>query len=180
MPKYEILNKALVIDPSSELSHLLRFCAGRFWPGLEIVSHLWERGCPDENFDWTGFDLVVMEHRPRKPYAQGIAWLDAIRRYPTAPAVVLICSELTERLRVEAKCLGAVAVLDKCKLSPNRFADCLDQVFGGLVPDSESVLPDVAAANANTRRYPDNGFQSVAEVLVGVDWLAAVGACGSA
>jgi DNA-binding NarL/FixJ family response regulator len=149
MPKYEILNKALVIDPSGELVDFLRFCAGRFWPGLEIVSHLWERGCPDENFDWAGFDLVVMEHRPRQPHEQGIAWLEAIRRHPAAPAVVLISSELNERSRMEAKRLGADAVLNKNNLSPNRFADCLDQVFGGLAPDSDSVLPDVAFANGN-------------------------------
>ena len=38
MTRYPVLKKALVIDPSGELRDFLRFCAGRFWPNLEIVS----------------------------------------------------------------------------------------------------------------------------------------------
>ena len=64
---YAALNKALVIDPSGELRDFLRFCAGRLWPKLEIVSYRWARGCPDETFDWKGFDLVVLEERLHVP-----------------------------------------------------------------------------------------------------------------
>ena len=63
MATYPALNKALVIDPSGELRDFLRFCAGRFWPNLQIVSYLWARGCPDETYEWAGFDLVVLEER---------------------------------------------------------------------------------------------------------------------
>ena len=139
MRKFLILDKVLLIDPSRELSDFLRFCVDRFWPGLQIVSYQSARGCPEEKFDCTEFDLVVMEHGPHIPPEQGIAWLETIRRHPAAPAVVVISSELTESVGAKAECLGAAAVLKKNDLSPNRFADCLDQVFGGLAPDLGSA-----------------------------------------
>src|SRR5262245_54989661 len=96
MMTYPKLNKALVIDPSGELRDFLRFCAGRFWPNLQIVSYLWARGCPDETYDWAGFDLVVLEHRLHNRQDNGIEWLRTMRQNPAAPAIVFISSELTE------------------------------------------------------------------------------------
>src|SRR5579862_917746 len=139
MTSYPALNKALVIDPSGELRDFLRFCAGRFWPNLEIVSYLWARGCPTETYDWAGFDLVVLEHRLHNPQDQGIEWLRAMRRNPAAPAIVLIVGELTESLAMEAERAGAAAVLNKNDLSPRRFAECLDRVLRGSPADLGSA-----------------------------------------
>jgi len=138
MATYPALNKALVIDPSGELRDFLRFCAGRFWPNLEIVSYLWARGCPGETYEWAGFDVVVLEHRLHNPHDQGIEWLRAMRRNPAAPAIVLIVGELTESLRAEAERAGAAAVLNKNDLSPRRFAECLDRVLRGAPADCDS------------------------------------------
>jgi DNA-binding NarL/FixJ family response regulator len=145
MTTYPVLNKALVIDPSGELRDFLRFCAGRFWPNLEIVSYLWARGCPGETYDWTGIDLVVLEHRLHNPHDQGIEWLRAMRRNPAAPAIVLISEELTESLRAEAERVGAAAVLNKNDLSPRRFAESVDRVLRRSNPDSRSVPEDLAS-----------------------------------
>ena len=142
MASYPALNKALVIDPSGELRDFLRFCAGRFWPGLKIVGHLWARGCPDESFDWSGYDLVVMEHRLHNSNDRGIAWLQTIRGNPAAPPVVLISGELTESLRAEAERVGAAAALSKNDLSPSQFAECLDRVLGAARPDSQPLQPE--------------------------------------
>ena len=136
MATYPALNKVLVIDPSGELRDFLRFCAGRLWPNLEIVSYLWARGCPDETYEWAGFDLIVMEHRLHNPHDQGIEWLRAIRGNPAAPAIVLIAGELTEGLRTEAERAGAAAVLNKNDLSPRRFSECVEQALRGSHPDS--------------------------------------------
>jgi DNA-binding NarL/FixJ family response regulator len=139
MATYPPLKKALVIDPSGELRDFLRFCAGRFWPNLEIVSYLWARGCPSATYEWAGFDLVVMEHRLHHPDDQGIEWLRAMRRNPAVPAVVLITDELTESLRTEAERAGAAAVLNKNDLSPRRFGECVDRALRGTRPESRSA-----------------------------------------
>ena len=148
MASYPALNKALVIDPSGELRDFLRFCAGRFWPGLQIVGHLWARGCPDERFDWSGYDLVVMEHRLHNSQDRGVAWLREIRRNPAAPPVVLISGELTESLRAEAERVGAAAALSKNDLSPSQFVECLDRVLGASRPDPQSTPPEVVACES--------------------------------
>ncbi len=146
MATYPALNKALVIDPSGELRDFLRFCAARIWPNLQITSYLWARGCPDETYDWTGCDLVVLEHRLHNAYDQGIAWLRAIRRNPAAPAIVLISDELTESLRTEAERAGAAAVLNKSDLSPRQFVECLDRVFRRSDPDWPTSPSDEVTA----------------------------------
>jgi serine/threonine protein kinase len=158
MTVYPVLNKALVIDPSGELRDFLRFCAGRFWPDLEIVSYLWARGCPDQTYDWTGIDLVVLEHRLQSQYDQGLEWLRTMRRNPAAPAVVLISGELTDSLRAEAQRSGAAAVLDKNDLSPRRFVASVEGVLrhtnsepcsaseSDLSPTSRSTSPRTEAS----------------------------------
>ena len=135
MSPYAPINKALVIDPSGELRDFLRFCAGRIWPKLEIVSYLWARGCPDDAFDWTGIDLVVLEHRLHDTHVRGIDWLRALRQNPAVPSIVLVAGELTENLRVEAELAGAAAVFDKDDLSPRQFAERLTRALHG--PDEE-------------------------------------------
>jgi CheY-like chemotaxis protein len=142
MKTYPVLNKALVIDPSGELRDFLRFCAGRFWPNLEIVSYLWARGCPGETYDWTGIDLVVLEHRLHNPHDQGIEWLRTMRQNPAAPPIVLISGELTEGLRTAAERVGAAAVLNKNDLSPRRFAESVDRALRRSNPDSCSGPED--------------------------------------
>jgi CheY-like chemotaxis protein len=134
---YAALNKALVIDPSGELRDFMRFCAGRLWPKLEIVSYLWARGCPDETFDWSGFDLVVLEERLHDPGDRGVNWLRALRQNSAVPSIVLVAHELTENLRREAERAGAVGVFNKDDLSPRRFAECVDRALRGLVEEPE-------------------------------------------
>ena len=142
---YPSLNKALVIDPSGELRDFLRFCAGRLWPKLEIVSSRWARGCPDETFDWKGFDLVVLEERLHVPGDRGVNWLRTLRRNSAVPSIVLVAHELTEKLRTEAERAGAAGVFNKDDLSPRRFAECVDRALRGPV---EEAAPTVAAAIA--------------------------------
>jgi serine/threonine protein kinase len=155
---YAALNKALVIDPSGELRDFLRFCAGRLWPKLEIVSYRWARGCPDETFDWKGFDLVVLEERLHAPGDRGVNWLRTLRRNSAVPSIVLVAHELTEKLRTEAERAGAAGVFNKDDLSPRRFAECVDRVLRGPVEES---APTAAAAIApvEVAAAPVPGFQ---------------------
>ena len=153
MSTYPSINKALVIDPSGEMRDFLRFCAGRIWPKLEIVSYLWARGCPDDTFDWTGIDLVVLEHRLHDTHVRGIDWLRVLRQNPAVPPIVLVAGELTENLRVEAELAGAAAVFDKDDLSPRHFAERLSLAFQGPGEDSDSASaedPDGSATTADS------------------------------
>ena len=161
MAMYPSLNKALVIDPSGELRDFLRFCAGRLWPKLEIVSYLWARGCPDETFDWTGIDLVVLENRLHDPQDRGIDWLRALRQNSAAPAIVLVAGELTENLRMEAELAGAVAVIDKDDLSPRHFAECLSRALSGPGEDFDSAsAEDPADPDPDSDSGADSGSDS--------------------
>ena len=168
MTTYPPLNKALVIDPSGELRDFLRFCAGRLWPDLQIVSYPWARGCPDESYEWAGLDLILLEQRLHNPHDQGIEWLRAMRRNPAAPAVMLISGELTESLRAEAARIGAAAVLDKNDLSPRRFAEYVAQVLHGeSTADAHSAPPETPssvsqpAAHAAATAPQIPGFRTV-------------------
>ena len=166
------LNKALVIDPSGELRDFLRFCAGRLWPKLEIVSYLWARGCPRDTFDWTGFDLIVLEHRLHNPNDRGIDWVRTLRLNPAVPPIVLIAGELTENLRIEAERAGATAVLNKDDLSPRQFAECVERALRGAgeepnsnssdnASDSTTVTTPSPAANVEVAPAQVPGFHIV-------------------
>jgi hypothetical protein len=171
MSSYPALNKALVIDPSGELRDFLRFCAARLWPRLQIVGYLWARGCPDESFDWSGYDVVVMEHRLHNAHDRGVAWVGAIRRNPAAPPVVLVSGELTESLQEEAERVGAAAALSKNDLSPSRFAECLDRVFGGSGSDSLSTSDAAPSEAAPPEAAPTAGIEADALQVPGFQIL---------
>ena len=162
MESYPALNKALVIDPSGELRDFLRFCSARLWPKLEIVSYLWARGCPDETFDWSGFDLVVLEHRLHDPRARGIEWVRALRRNPAVPPIVLSAVDVTEDLRTEARNAGAAAVLNKDDLSPRRFAECVRRALCETEEDSGAVEETTSAVDS-----PENVPESVVADIPG-------------
>jgi DNA-binding NarL/FixJ family response regulator len=133
------LNRVLLIDPSGELRDFLRFCAARFWPKLETLSHLWARGCPDATFDWTGIELVLLEHRLHDPNASGMSWLRTLKRNPAAPPVIFITAGLTEDLRLKAERAGAAAALNKDDLSPRRFAACVERVLSAPEPEADEA-----------------------------------------
>jgi DNA-binding response OmpR family regulator len=173
---YAALNKALVIDPSGELRDFLRFCAGRLWPKLEIVSYRWARGCPDETFDWSGFDLVVLEERLHVPGDRGVNWLRTLRRNSAVPSIVLVAHELTEKLRGEAERAGAAGVFNKDDLSPRRFAECVDRALRGPVEESAPSFAPVDAAAA--QYYPGGNLAQRIERGIpmsnAVDYLAQI------
>jgi serine/threonine protein kinase len=177
---YAALNKALVIDPSGELRDFLRFCAGRLWPKLEIVSYRWARGCPDETFDWKGFDLVVLEERLHVPGDRGVNWLRTLRPNSAVPSIVLVAHELTEKLRGEAERAGAAGVLNKDDLSPRRFAECVDRALRGPVEEAASTAAAAIAPVevAATQSYPGGNLAQKIErgipVSNALDYLAQI------
>lgn len=132
--------KVLVIDPSGEARDFLRYCSARAWSRLVIVPYNFSLGPPRADFDWSGFDLVVLEQQLNAPDQKGVAWLLEIRRCERAPPVIMLIGALTDDLRRQAKLAGAAAVLGKDEISSSVFIQCVKRILGGSPSTGDTAL----------------------------------------
>ncbi|MGA2187355.1 MAG: protein kinase [Steroidobacteraceae bacterium] len=170
--------KVLVIDPSGEARDFLRYCVARVWSKLIITPYDFALGRPGANFDWSRFDLIILEQQLNVPGEEGLEWLREIRRNERAPPVIMLVGAPTDELRREAKRAGAGAFLGKDEITSNAFVRCVRRVLSGapstgdtaLLPmpsralKADSPVPPVVAAPqvaapppAMTARRPEGG-----------------------
>jgi len=122
--------RVLVIDRSEDLAHFVRVCLTRYWPQAKVEAYLTLYGLPPEKFDWSVYQLVIMEHRLGPSEETGFDLLRTIRAcHPTLPVVVLT-AEGSEAVAVRALKLGAAHYLNFEDTSPRRLSACLEDLLG--------------------------------------------------
>jgi serine/threonine-protein kinase PpkA len=132
--------KVLVIDPSGEARDFLRYCVARAWSKLIITPYDFALGRPGANFDWSTFDLIILEQQLNVPGQEGLEWLREIRRNERAPPVIMLVGAPTDELRREAKRAGAGAFLGKDEITSNAFVRCVRRVLSGAPSTGETAL----------------------------------------
>jgi tRNA A-37 threonylcarbamoyl transferase component Bud32 len=139
--------RVLVIDPSGEARDFLRYCAARAWSKLIITPHDFALGRPGPDYDWSRFDLVILEQQLNAPGQMGLDWLREICRDERAPPVIMLVGKPTDDLRRDAKRAGAAAFLGKDETTSNAFVRCVRRVLSGAPSTGDTALmaiPSVA------------------------------------
>jgi len=148
--------KVLVIDPSGEARDFLRYCAARAWSKLVITPHNFALGRPGPQFEWSGFDFVILEQQLNAPDQEWLEWLREIRRSDRAPPVIMLVGAPTDKLRRDAKQAGAAAFLGKDETTSHAFVRCVRRVLSGAPSTGETArlaMPSSAVkAEGDTER----------------------------
>jgi len=121
MPK-----RILLIDDSPDVQDLLRYCAGRAWRRAEVD---WydptASGKPEPSFDWSRYDVVLLDDRPGIEGEDGLLWLREFRRRGALPPVIVLAENVSRESSERARSLGARYYIDKHDLSPRVLANAV-------------------------------------------------------
>lgn len=142
-----MLERILIIDDAEEIEFLVRFCVHTFWP--EAVLEMYDPRCglPEKSFNWSRYDLLLLDYDLNLPDQNGIDWLKLLIKEDHLPPVVMLTGYATEKLEQIAGSQGADGFLDKNKLTPEFFANLVKKVITSipsrvrhkLTPDAEKT-----------------------------------------
>ena len=161
-------HKLMVIDPSGEIRDFVRYCAARAWANLIITPYDFAKGRPGPDFNWEGFDLILLEQRLNIPTELGLTWLKEIRAQPETPPVIMLVGAPSDDLRRDAKRAGAAAFLGKDEVTPNVFVRCVERVLSGAPSTGETarvpMLPGLVRGDATgTLFVPTRSAEAAAQ-----------------
>jgi len=122
--------RVLVIDRSEELAHFVRVCLTRYWPQAKVEAYLTLYGLPPEKFDWSVYQLVIIEHGLGAGAETGFDLLRTIRARQPALPVVMLTTQGSEAIAVRALKLGAAYYLNFEDTSPRRLSECVENLLG--------------------------------------------------
>jgi eukaryotic-like serine/threonine-protein kinase len=112
--------RALIIDDSPDMRLLVGHYLLVEWPTAQIEE--WdplERGKPDFGFDWSRYDVVLLDYR--LGMEDGLAWLKEFKQSPECPPIIFMTGQGSEDIAVRALKAGAADYLRKHDMSQGRM-----------------------------------------------------------
>ncbi|MDX1527808.1 MAG: EAL domain-containing protein [Gammaproteobacteria bacterium] len=122
--------QVLIVDDSDDYSNLLLRFMNKAFPEAKVTTYNpVGKGAPGPDFDWSKFDVVIMEYR-LGPEENGLEWLRRFKRdHSRFPATILLTDSGSEDVAVRSLRYGAHDYLRKQNLSAQRLADSISDAF---------------------------------------------------
>ncbi len=132
--------QVLVVDDSDDYSNLLVRFMNKAFPEAKVTSYNpVGKGAPGSDFDWSKFDVLIMEYR-LGPDENGLDWLRKFKRDHTRfPATILLTDSGSEDIAVRALRYGAHDYLRKQNLSAQRLAESISDAFNMRAKQSSAT-----------------------------------------
>lgn len=124
-----MLQRILIIDDSEEVEVLVRFCACASWPEAVLEMYDPQCGVPEASFNWSRYDLLLLDFDLGLPDQNGLDWLARLRSEPRLPCVIMMTGYASDKLSAKAREGGVEGFLDKNKMTPETFAHTVRQAM---------------------------------------------------
>ena len=120
-----MLDRILLIDDSEEMEYQVRNCAGTL--SSDVILEMYDPRCglPEPSFNWSRYDLILLDFDLGLPKQNGLDWLVQLKRIRKLPPVIMLTAYGTKKLAAEALTRGADAFVEKDKLTPQLFSEAL-------------------------------------------------------
>lgn len=150
--------KILLIDDSPDYRQLLITRLQRELPHAQVDEYDPARGLPDSDFFWSDYNLVLLDIDLGLSNANGLDWLDELRRHPAVPPIIIMTGEDDSQVAVNALKRGAEDYLLKSEIDDSQLVvklmDALEQETLDIeAPPTES--PEDAANSTFGAQVPD-------------------------
>ncbi len=134
------LRQVLVVDESGEYCDLLVRFMNKAFPDAKVTSYNpIGKGAPGPDFDWSKFDVLIMEYR-LGPEENGLDWLRKFKRDSRRfPATILLTASGNEDIAVRALRYGAHDYLRKQNLSAERLGESIADAFNTRAKQSSAT-----------------------------------------
>ena len=94
-----MLKRVLIIDDAEDIEFLVRFCVHAYWP--EAVLEMYDPRCglPEKSFNWSRYDLLLLDYDLGLPDQNGIDWLGELIKDEHLPPVTMLSGYATDKLK---------------------------------------------------------------------------------
>ncbi len=131
--------KILVIDDSEEILDFLKFCIVKLQPDTELEHYHPRQGKPDAKFNWSDYDLLILDYQLDLPDQDGFDWLRDIKLHKEVPPILFMTAYGDEDIAINAIKLGADDYLNKKNLSPKRFYQRVKEILKAQNQNADSA-----------------------------------------
>ncbi|MGH8119796.1 MAG: hypothetical protein ACRESK_04190, partial [Gammaproteobacteria bacterium] len=84
-----MLNRILMIDDSEEVEYQVRNCAGILSGDVILEMYDPKCGIPESSFNWSRYDLVLLDFDLGLPKQNGLNWLTELRQIRKLPPIIM-------------------------------------------------------------------------------------------
>ena len=116
------LQKILIIDDSSDYRKLINTFISKLLPGVEFIEYdpLFE-GIPDESFDWSSIDVLLLDYHLSIVGTTGLDILQKNHKKPEFPATIMLTAAGTEEVAISALNFGIYEYQPKQSLTKDKL-----------------------------------------------------------
>lgn len=124
------MQKILILDDDGDFRKLLVTYLGSAFKDVEIVEYdPVEKGVPGEEFDWSSYDVLILDYNLRINNLTGLDILQTNSNNRLFPATIMLTSEGNEDVAVRALKSGVYDYLRKEKLKKEQLKASIQEAF---------------------------------------------------
>ena len=150
------LRRILIIDDDSDYRKLLLNWLGNQFPGVEVVEHDLENGgVPGADFDWSSFDVLLLDYDLNLGRITGLDILQANHENSLFPATIMLTGAGNEDVAVQALKSGVTDYLRKERLDKEQLKEAVEYAFAQQVSKREhlnTLQEAIQIAQAESRK----------------------------
>lgn len=121
----ESIESILIVDDDDVFCNLLKSLIIKIFPDVSIIEHNpLEKGIPDENFNWSEYDLLILDY-DLGDNQNGLDLLSKFRDLEHFPSTIFLTAQGNEEIAVQAIRYGAQDYINKQKLSIDRLKEAI-------------------------------------------------------
>ena len=124
------LEKILLFDDDSDYRNLLKDYLGKLFPNVELIEHdPVASGMPDEKFDWSSFDVLVLDYYLCIHNFTGLDLLHKYHKNPNFPATIMLTGAGNEEVAIHALDFGIYEYLNKGSLTKEKLKQSIIEAW---------------------------------------------------
>lgn len=132
------LKRILILDDDADFRKLLLTFLGKLLPGVELEEYdPVARGVPAETFDWTRYDVLILDYYLCIHNVTGLDILQANRRNKFFPAAIMLTGAGNEETAVRALKAGVYDYLRKERLDKEQLRTSILDAFEKYKAESQ-------------------------------------------
>ena len=124
------IKKLLILDDDADFRKLLLARLGKLLDGVELDEYdPLTRGFPDKEFDWSPYDVLLLDYNLNVEDKTGLDLIQANRKNPQFPATIMLTGAGSEEIAVRALKAGVYDYLRKEKLDKEQLHKAIVEAF---------------------------------------------------
>lgn len=124
------LKSVLILDDDADFRKLLITILGKRLEGVTVTEYdPVEQGIPDDNFNWSKYDVLLLDYHLSIPRTTGLDILQSNRKNRLFPATIMLTGAGNEEIAVRAVKAGVYDYMRKEYLDKERLENAILEAF---------------------------------------------------